>query len=106
MQGLMLWYGYLILSPSSLIPVLQYIDAMYPYPKKKRLLRIRQGMQVARELVGDDADANELVEIAKKVARKRVVIKRPKFVKEDSRATRAYKSPRTRYEVFDVNTTK
>jgi hypothetical protein len=40
---------------------------MYPWPRKKRKALAYLGMQVARELVGDDADANELVEIAKKV---------------------------------------
>jgi hypothetical protein len=95
---------------------------MYPHPKRRQKALTKIGMQLARALVGDDADANQLLEVAQqvpllsssspfvltgphsvhvfaKVARKRVVIKRPKYVVEDPRASRSYKSLRTRFEV-------
>jgi len=95
---------------------------MYPHPKRRQKALVKKGMQIARALVGDDADAIELLKIAlkvpslciimrsishvttispSKVARKHVVVKRPKYVSEDTEATRAYKSSNTRFEVHN-----
>ncbi|KAL6062550.1 Ribosomal RNA small subunit methyltransferase J [Balamuthia mandrillaris] len=86
--------------PEDQIPDVVYIDCMYPAPKKKRKSLAKAGMTVARQLVGDDVDAAELFEAAMKVAKHRVVIKRPKWVEENALATTVYRSPRTRYEVY------
>ncbi len=40
---------------------------MYPHPKKKHRAMAKQGMQLARDLIGDDTDAPLLLEIAKQV---------------------------------------
>lgn len=93
---------YLLALPEEERPDVIYIDPMYPHPKRRQKALTKIGMQLARALVGDDADANRLLEIAQQVARKRVVVKRPKYVAEDPRASRAYKSPRTRFEVHDT----
>lgn len=93
---------YLLSLPVAERPDVIYIDPMYPHPKRRQKALTKIGMQLARALVGDDADANRLLEIAQQVARKRVVVKRPKYVAEDPRASRAYKSPRTRFEVHDT----
>jgi hypothetical protein len=45
----------------------QYIDPMYPHPKRRQKALTKIGMQLARALVGDDADANRLLEIAQQV---------------------------------------
>ena len=55
-------------------PDVVYIDPMYP-PKRKSALP-KKDMLVLRRLVGNDFDAGELLETARAVARKRVVVKR------------------------------
>jgi 16S rRNA (guanine1516-N2)-methyltransferase len=95
---------YLLSLPAEERPDVIYIDPMYPHPKRRQKALTKIGMQLARALVGDDADANQLLEVAQQVARKRVVIKRPKYVVEDPRASRSYKSLRTRFEVHTSST--
>jgi 16S rRNA (guanine1516-N2)-methyltransferase len=51
------------------------LDPMYPHRDKSAL--VKKEMRVFRALVGDDADAPEILEAALKVARRRVVVKRP-----------------------------
>jgi len=53
-----------------------YLDPMFP-PKRKRSAAVNKEMRLLRELVGDDPDAPELFEISRRVARERVVVKRP-----------------------------
>jgi 16S rRNA (guanine1516-N2)-methyltransferase len=53
-----------------------YLDPMYP-PRNKRALPKKE-LRICRALVGDDRDAGELFLIARRVARKRVVVKRPR----------------------------
>ena len=55
-------------------PDIVFIDPMFPTGRKSRE---QKSMRVVRCLVGDDLDAAGLVGLARKVARKRVVIKRP-----------------------------
>lgn len=56
-------------------PEVVYLDPMYPERGKSALKR--KEMRFFRALVGDDSDAGELLELALKVATKRVVVKRP-----------------------------
>lgn len=53
-----------------------YLDPMYP-PRDKSAL-VKKEMRVLRAVVGDDDDAAELLEVALRVARQRVVVKRPR----------------------------
>jgi len=53
-----------------------YLDPMYPHRSKSALNS--QEMRVIRELVGEDKDGDELLKQALSVAKKRVVVKRPK----------------------------
>ena len=52
-----------------------YLDPMFPEKKKTALPR--KEMQIFRTLVGNDADASELLALALKSACSRVVVKRP-----------------------------
>jgi 16S rRNA (guanine1516-N2)-methyltransferase len=52
-----------------------YLDPMYPERKKSAL--VKKEMRVFRELMGEDGDAEQLLQYAKRVAQKRVVVKRP-----------------------------
>jgi 16S rRNA (guanine1516-N2)-methyltransferase len=51
------------------------VDPMHPARKKSSL--VKKEMRLLRALVGADADALELMEIALRTARKRVVLKWP-----------------------------
>ncbi|MGB2987005.1 MAG: class I SAM-dependent methyltransferase [Phycisphaerae bacterium] len=55
-------------------PDVVYLDPMYP-PKKKTALPKKE-IRICRRLVGDDPDADELVAVARRVAKRRVVVKR------------------------------
>lgn len=52
-----------------------YLDPMYP--RSGREGRKGKGMRLLRELLGDDRDADTLLEVARRVAGRRVVVKRP-----------------------------
>lgn len=54
-----------------------YLDPMFPESKKTALPR--KEMEFLRTLVGKDEDANDLLMLALKLAKNRVVIKRPRL---------------------------
>jgi 16S rRNA (guanine1516-N2)-methyltransferase len=58
-------------------PDVIYLDPMYPTRPKSALNK--KIMRVLHELVGDDNDAPKLLEAALRCAKKRVVVKRPKY---------------------------
>ena len=79
------------------------IDPMHPVRKKSAL--VKQDLRQVRELVGTDDDAPDLVRIAIKHARKRVVLKWP--AKADPidgvmACTHQIRGKTTRYDVFMV----
>lgn len=57
-------------------PDVIYLDPMYPDTKNTALNK--KEMQLLRELVGDDLDAEQLLQLALQKAKKRVVVKRPR----------------------------
>ena len=58
-------------------PDVVYLDPMFPLKTKSAL--VKKEMQALQDVVGIDADVDELLAIALQVAKKRVVIKRPKL---------------------------
>jgi len=56
-------------------PDVVYLDPMYPASRKSALNR--KELRMLRTLVGDDDDATELFAVARRVALRRVVVKRP-----------------------------
>ncbi|MGA9033391.1 MAG: class I SAM-dependent methyltransferase [Sulfuricaulis sp.] len=65
-----------VLLPSITPPEVIYLDPMFP-PKRKKSAAVKKEMRLLRDLVGDDPDAKELLEISRRVALDRVVVKRP-----------------------------
>jgi len=63
------------LEPSQ-YPDIIYLDPMFPERQKTAL--VKKEMRALRELVGEDPDCNKLLALALKVAKKRVVVKRPR----------------------------
>lgn len=75
-------------------PDVVYLDPMYPAAPKSALSKIE--MRLLRSIVGNDADANELMDPARAAARKRVVVKRHRRA--------APLAPRPSYQLSDKST--
>jgi len=57
-------------------PEVIYLDPMFPHSKKSA--QVKKEMRLFRDLVGADADADQLLPLALAVATARVVVKRPR----------------------------
>lgn len=77
-----------------------YLDPMYPHSRKSALNK--QEMRIIRELVGDDTDADRLLQSALLYAAKRVVVKRPKgaALLNDQSPSHVIKMKNSRYDVY------
>jgi 16S rRNA (guanine1516-N2)-methyltransferase len=85
--------------PLSDRPDVVYLDPMYPARKKFALGK--KEMAVLRRIVGPDEDAGELLDTARTVARRHVVVKRPRLASPLSpQPTRVYRGKTTRYDVY------
>lgn len=58
-------------------PDVVYLDPMYPHRQKSAL--VKKEMRVFQTLVGADEDADGLLEPARRLAKKRIVVKRPDY---------------------------
>ena len=58
-------------------PDVIYLDPMYPHKKKSAL--VKKEMRIFQSLVGSDDDADNLLAPALKLAKYRVVVKRPSY---------------------------
>lgn len=58
-------------------PDVVYLDPMFPHRQKSAL--VKKEMRVFQSLVGPDEDADALLEPARTLAKKRVVVKRPDY---------------------------
>ncbi len=74
----------LVGSAMQILPVLSgkpdciYLDPMFP-PKRKKSALARKSMRILHDLLGDDADREQLFAAAWQAAGKRVVVKRPDY---------------------------
>ena len=60
-------------------PDIIYMDPMYPSSGRSKSALPKKEMQILRKLLGDDADAPNLLSVARNCARNRVVVKRPLY---------------------------
>ena len=82
------------------VPEVVYLDPMYP-PKRRKSALAKKEMQVLRALVGDDSDAQQLFEVARSVARDRVVVKRPIHAEPVApEPSMSYESKLVRFDVY------
>lgn len=80
-----------------------FLDPMFPPGKKAAL--VKKEMRICRRLVGDDPDAGELFEIACRVAKKRVVVKRQLHAPPlGPEPTTTHRGTRVRYDVYRMPT--
>lgn len=77
-----------------------YMDPMYPHREKSAL--VKKEMRIFRELVGDDLDADRLLEAALDAKPARVVVKRPKGAPHlnDQKPSATVESKNTRYDIY------
>ena len=81
-------------------PDVIYMDPMYPSREKSAL--VKKDMRLLHQLAGPDTDSEQLLNTARKMALKRVVVKRPKsapFV-GNQKPTTSIESKNTRYDVY------
>lgn len=84
-----------------------YMDPMYPEKKKKAATK--KEMAALQNLLGADLDSSNLLNMALKVARLRVVVKRPINapnieLTSGVKPTICIKSPNTRYDIYLLKT--
>lgn len=90
---------YLRACEGAAVPDVVFLDPMYPPKKNSALPKIE--MRILRRIVGDDLDAEELFDIARAVARNRVVVKRHRDAKPIADApSHSLCDTSTRYDVY------
>lgn len=92
-----------VISPDVIYPDVIYLDPMYP--ERKKSASVKKNMQILQTLLGKDEDTDELLNIALKVAKKRVVVKRPKGADSlsDIKPTYQVNSKKTRYDIYVIS---
>ena len=83
-------------------PDVVYLDPMFP-PKRKASALAQKSICLVRALVGDDPDIAQLLEVACRVARDRVVLKRPTHAAPIGPAPTAHVPGKlVRYDIYQV----
>jgi len=82
-------------------PDVVYVDPMHP-GRDKSSAAVKKEMKLFRQLVGADQDAAELLSAALAVAKKRVVVKRPRKAEaiEGPTPSLVYEGKSTRFDVY------
>ncbi|MBA2653714.1 MAG: class I SAM-dependent methyltransferase [Gammaproteobacteria bacterium] len=83
-----------------------YLDPMFPERTKSAL--VKKEMRILKSIVGEDEDAQALFRIAQRCAKKRVVVKRPRYAETliNESPSLIYKGKATRYDVYLSDTRK
>ncbi len=81
-------------------PQVVYLDPMFPHRTKSAL--VKKEMRLLQQLLGVDPDADRLLPAAQRIARKRVVIKRPDAAPylSDVEPTTTIHSKKHRFDVY------
>jgi len=92
-------------------PEVIYLDPMYPRRSKSAL--VKKEMRYLREIVGSDEDAGQLLATALRVARRRVVVKRPRTAPvigspllNNRKPSSTVESKNTRYDIYAIARTR
>lgn len=88
--------------PESQRPDVVYLDPMFP-PRQKSAL-VKKEMRLFQYLIGEDQDADILLPLALKVARERVVVKRPDYAPwlDGRKPTLAFETKKNRFDVYVI----
>lgn len=81
-------------------PDIIYLDPMFPERSKTAL--VKKEMRIVKEIVGNDPDAQELFNVAKNKAKKRIVVKRSKLapVISTEKPNIVYSGKSSRFDVY------
>ena len=81
-------------------PDVVYLDPMFPHRQKSAL--VKKEMRIFQQLVGNDLDAEELLEPARRLAKKRVVVKRPDYAPflANQKPTAEIKTKNHRFDIY------
>ncbi|RKS86933.1 16S rRNA (guanine1516-N2)-methyltransferase [Orbus hercynius] len=81
-------------------PDVVYLDPMFPHRQKSAL--VKKEMRVFQELVGSDNDADDLLAIARKIVKKRVVVKRPDYAQflAEQKPVSSIKTKNHRFDIY------
>lgn len=84
-----------------------YLDPMYPKGERKQKAAVKKDMQMFQHLVGSDLDADELLAPALRIARKRVVVKRPQHADflAQQKPSHQVVSKKHRFDIYVTQTT-
>lgn len=86
------------------IPILQpdviYLDPMYPINKKKALPK--KNMQFLRQIIRDNDNYENLLKIARRFAKKRIIVKRPSYAKplSEKKVTFSISNKNNRFDIY------
>ena len=77
-----------------------YLDPMFPHREKSAA--VKKDMALFQTFVGFDTDADELLPLARKLATKRVVVKRPDYAPfmQDERPNSQIKTKKNRFDLY------
>jgi len=77
-----------------------YLDPMFPHPEKRAL--VKKEMQMLQYLIGEDEDAEDLLNMALSTKVDRVVVKRPRTEKgiNSRKASYELEGKRNRYDIY------
>jgi len=83
-------------------PDVIYLDPMYPHREKSAL--VKKEMRVFQSLVGEDLDADSLLAPALKLAKYRVVVKRPSYAPPlaNKKPSTSIKMKKNRFDVYVI----
>lgn len=79
-----------------------YLDPMFPKAEKGKAAQVKKSMQFFRDMVGKDEDADGLLAPALKLAKYRVVVKRPRkspFL-ADQKPTLSHEGKANRFDIY------
>lgn len=81
-------------------PDVVYLDPMFPHRQKSAL--VKKEMRIFQQLVGNDLDAESLLEPARRLAKKRVVVKRPDYAPflANQKPTAEIKTKNHRFDIY------
>lgn len=102
-ERLTLLFASSLLALSDINPSLHvvYLDPMYPHKQKSAL--VKKEMRALQTLVGADEDADGLLQPARRLAKKRVVVKRPDYAPPlaGSNTANAVITKSHRFDIYD-----
>ena len=85
-------------------PEVIYLDPMFPHKGKSAL--VKKEMRIVQEVVGQNEDADALLNVALTIATNRVVVKRPAYADylAESKPQASIKTKKHRFDIYLTNT--